>query len=135
MNTDSNTDKTNEKLEMLAALQRPIDILKVDVEAAEWPFLRDVTIRDPDQLSDVRQLMIELHTPRFRPTPLKDTDFVEIIDYTNRLLTTGGGRFVVYRNRQVNYCCGRFSPLMPNNVQEKSCHEVFLLNTRFINKT
>jgi len=105
------------------------------VEAAEWPFLRDVTVRDPDQLSDVRQLMIELHTPRFKSTSMNDSDLVEAIDYTNRLLTTGGGRFVVYRNRQVNNCCGNFAPLMPPYVAEKCCHEVFLLNTRFTKKT
>lgn len=116
-------------------MQRPIDILKVDVEAAEWPFLRDVTIKDPDQLSDVRQLFLELHTPRFKPTPMNDTDVVEIVDYINRLLTIGGGRFVIHRNRQVNNCCGTFSPLMPPYVEEKCCHELFLLNTRFVAKT
>lgn len=113
--------------------QRLIDLLKVDVESAEWPFLRDVAVNDPSQLSDVRQLLLELHTPRFRPTPLTKSDLVEIIYYVERLLSpSDGAGFIVHRNRQANGCCGRFSDLMPRGVPEKCCHEVFLLNSRFV---
>jgi len=108
--------------------QRPIDILKIDVESAEWPFLRDVTVRDPNQLSDVRQLLLEIHTPRFNPTRLSAPDLLEMIHYVQQLLK----RFVLYGNRQANGCCGRFSPLMPPGVHEKCCHELFLLNTRYL---
>jgi len=42
-----------------------IDVLKVDAEAAEWPFLRNVVDEDTDQLDSVRQLLVELHSPRY----------------------------------------------------------------------
>jgi len=35
--------------------QRVIDVLKTDVEGAEWPFLRNVLTEDRDELNSVRQ--------------------------------------------------------------------------------
>jgi Methyltransferase FkbM domain len=113
--------------------QRPIDILKVDVEGAEWPFLRDVVVDNPNQLSDVRQLLLEIHTPRYRPTSVTASDLFEISYYMERLLRPDGdgkkSGFVVYINRHTNFCCRRFSDFMPPGIAEKCCHEVFLLNT------
>ena len=108
-------------------------MLKVDVEGAEWPFLRDVTLDNPTQMSDVGQLLIELHTPKYGKTALTKCDLHEIIFYVERLLDSSkeGSGFTVFLNRQRNNCCGRFAPLMPPGVAEKCCHEVYLLNTRF----
>lgn len=113
-------------------VQRTIDVLKVDVEIAEWPFLRDVVINNPDDLSDVRQFIIEIHAPKYRETPLDTAEFVEMNYYFEQLLTPSErSRFVVYQNVQRSYCCARFADMMPSGVSERCCHEVFLLNMRF----
>lgn len=108
--------------------QRVIDILKVDVEGAEWPFLRDMIFVDSRSLSNVRQLFMELHTPRFKSTAVTATDLEEITIYAEKLRENLG--FQLYKNVQHNNCCGRFAPIMPPGVPEKCCHEVFYFNSR-----
>jgi hypothetical protein len=128
------TNKKGWRLERLSTIRkrlghekRNIDALKIDVEGAEWPFLRDVTYADQTSLSNVRQLYIELHTPKFNTEKnMTASDFAEINDYISRLRDVYG--FQLYKNVQNNYCCGRFSSLMPPGVPEKCCHEVFLFN-------
>ena len=112
-------------------IQRVLDVLKVDVEAAEWPFLRNLVDVEPSQSNYIRQLLLETHTPYVNPRQLNKTDLVEMIYYTTRLSQLG---FTVVRNRQVNWCCGVFSGLMPYSVHEKCCYETFYVNTRFLNK-
>jgi len=104
-------------------------VLKVDVEAAEWPFLRNLVDVEPTQSNYIRQLIIEIHSPHVRPRQLNKTDLTEMIYYVERLSRLG---FNVERNRQVNWCCGRFSGLMPDPVPEKCCYETFYVNTRFL---
>ena len=113
-------------------LQRVLDVLKVDVEAAEWPFLRNLVDVEPTQSDYIRQLIMEIHTPHVRPRQLNKTDLIEMIYYAERLSRLG---FSVVRNRQVNWCCGTFSGLMPTSVPEKCCYEVVLVNTWFTNSS
>lgn len=127
------------KLERLSTIRkrlghemRIIDVLKVDVEGAEWPFLRDMTFGDLQGLSKVKQLLVELHTPRFRPEAVTAVDFGEINVYAGRLRDLLG--FRLFKNVQRNYCCGRFSDLMPEGVIEKCCHEVFYFNSHLLGK-
>jgi len=103
-------------------------VLKVDVEAAEWPFLRNLVDVEPTQSDYIRQLLLETHTPYFKPRKLNKTNLIEIIYYAARLSHLG---FTVVHSRQANNCCGRFSPLMPTSVREKCCYETFYVNTRF----
>lgn len=110
--------------------QRIIDALKIDVEGAEWPFLRDVIYADPAGLSFVKQLYIELHTPKFRGDKMKAVDFAEIYDYVLRLRNELD--FQLYKNVQHNNCCQRFSGLMPPDVPEKCCHEIFFFNSHLL---
>jgi len=105
-------------------------VLKVDVEAAEWPFLRNLIDVEPNLFQYIRQLILEAHTPHVWPRQLNKTDLLEMIYYAKRLTQLG---FTLVRNREVNYCCGRFSPLMPKPVPEKCCYEIFYVNTRFLN--
>jgi len=106
-------------------------VLKVDAESAEWPFLRSLVDVEPAQSDYIKQLLIELHTPRLRfaPQKLNKSDLLEIIHYMTRLSERG---FTVYRNRQINNCCGVFSPFMPDSVTEKCCYETFYVNMRFL---
>jgi len=103
-------------------------VLKIDVEAAEWPFLRNVVDEDSDQLNYVRQLLLELHSPRFKPRKLCKQDSVEMAYYATKLKNRS---FAVYRRRQHNGCCGRFSPMMPHGAKENCCQESFYVNRRF----
>jgi len=108
--------------------QRVIDVLKVDVESAEWPFLRNVVDNESDQLDDVRQLLLEMHSPRFRPHQLSKQDVIEMAHYAKKLLTRG---FAVFRQRQHNGCCGPFSAMMPPGVPERCCQESFYVNHQY----
>ena len=113
-------------------LQRVLDVLKLDVEGAEWPFLRNLVDVEPTQSDYIRQLVVEMHTPYVRPRPLDKTDLAEMIFYVTRLSRLG---FTLVRNRQANWCCGTFSELMPRSVPQKCCYETFYVNTRFLNET
>lgn len=107
-------------------------MLKLDVEGAEWPFLRDVLLRDNEHLSPlqvVRQLLVEFHSPRYarRHTQLGAADLVQMIFYVRRLQRLG---FTLYAAHTNNNCCGMFVPMMPRGVHEVCCAEAFFLNTR-----
>ena len=112
---------------MECALQRVLDVLKIDAEAAEWPFLRNLVDVEPTQSNYIRQLLLEIHTPHVKPRQLDKTDLHEMIHYAARMSELG---FAVVRNRQVNVCCGAFSPMMPASLPEKCCYETFYVNTR-----
>jgi len=106
-----------------------IDVIKLDVEVAEWPFLRDVVLREKGKhLSLVRQLLVEFHTPRYRnETALSASDLAEMILYVRGLDQLG---FKLYRSVTTNNCCGKFAPMMPHGVPERCCIEAFFLNSR-----
>ena len=107
-----------------------LDVVKIDVEAAEWPFLRNLVDVEPTQSDYIRQLLLEIHTPNVKPRQLNRNDLVEMIYYAVRLSELG---FTVVRSKQVNNCCrGGFSPVMPKSVQEKCCYETFYVNTRLM---
>ena len=108
-----------------------LDVVKIDVEAAEWPFLRNLVDVEPTQSDYIRQLLLEIHTPYVKPRQLNRSDLVEMIYYIVRLSDLG---FTVVGNRQANYCCGGFSPIMPASVSERCCYETFYVNTRLINR-
>ena len=109
-----------------------LDVVKIDVEAAEWPFLRNLVDVEPTQSDYIRQLLLEIHTPYFKPRQLNRTDLAEMIYYAVRLSELG---FTVFRSRQANICCGGYSPIMPAFVWERCCYETFYVNTRLINRT
>jgi hypothetical protein len=102
-----------------------IDVLKSDVEGAEWPLIRDLTSSE----FSIRQLVIEIHTPRMHPERMTKLDYIEIIRYVQRLKDKG---YILVKNVQRNYCCGRFAPLMPRGVTEKCCYELFFVNSMFL---
>jgi len=107
--------------------QRVIDVLKVDVEGAEWPFLRNVLTEDKDELNSVRQLLLEMHTPRYKHHHLTMEDSVEMVFYAKKLKSHN---FTLFHHRQSNYCCRRFSRMMPFGfgIPETCCQESFFVN-------
>jgi len=114
---------------MVCVLQRMLDVLKIDAERAEWPFLRNLVDVEPTQADHIKQLLLEIHTPRVKPHQVTKTDLIEMIYYANRLAKLG---FVAVRSRQHNWCCGTFADLMPKSVPEKCCYETFYVNTHFL---
>jgi hypothetical protein len=116
--------------------QRTIDVLKIDAEIAEWPFLRDMIIHSPSPLSDVRQLIMEVHTPKYRSEALNASDLAEMNYYLQQLTrpfdSHGGLGFAVYSNRHELQCCGVFGGLLPSELTENCCYDLCLLNTRFL---
>jgi hypothetical protein len=123
-----NLEKLSTIRKRLGHEKRPIDVLKIDAEGAEWPFFRNMIEEEPDQLDSVRQLILEIHTPRVPPQRMSVDDMIEIIYYARRLSDLG---FVVWRNRHSGSCCGAFAPLMPPGVVEKCCHEIHYVNRRY----
>ena len=118
-------------MKLYSLWQRIIDVLKIDAEGAEWPFLRDVIYSDPYGLSNVRQLYFELHTPRFiGEKNMTATDFAEINDYVRRLRDDLD--FKLFHNAHDENCCGGFNSLMPPGVPEKCCHEVSFFNPHLL---
>jgi len=53
---------------------------------------------------------------------------MEMSHYAKKLLARG---FAVFRQRQRNGCCRRFSAMMPAGVPERCCQESFYVNRRY----
>ena len=100
-------------------------MLKLDVEAAEWPFLRNILNEDRDQLDTVRQIMMEVHSPRSKRQRVTKEDIIEMVFYVKRLKDLG---FMVYHNRQYHNGCHRLSGYMPPEVRERCCQETYYVN-------
>ena len=109
----------------------PIDILKIDAEGAEWPFLHDVMTSG--YIRNVRQLILEIHTPRWaaKGEQMSKTDYAEIYDLISSLRELG---FRNYRARFENNCCGYYAVLMPQKLLPDAyklplcCYELFFVN-------
>lgn len=109
--------------------QRVIDILKIDVEGGEWPFLRDVLYKNSSQLSTVRQILTELHAPRFKHETVVEKDYTEMIAYMMDLKKLG---FKNFKNFHDGNCCENFADFMPPEIPERCCEEVAMVNVRFL---
>jgi len=100
-------------------------VLKVDVDIGEWPFLRNVLFEDVNQLDTVRQMVMEIHTPRLRRERLTKEDAMEMVYYASALLARG---FTVFRSDLQYSCCAMMSGMMPHGVREKCCVETFYIH-------
>jgi len=106
-----------------------LDVLKVDVDTAEWPFFRNLVETEPNQCNYIMQMILEIHTPWRKPRKLNNADLTEMIYYHDRLSQLG---FNVVRCKHIWQCCTRLSGLMPKAVKEKCCYETYYLNRRFM---
>ena len=103
-------------------------MLKLDISTGEWPFFRNVLFEDRHQLDTVRQLAMEIHSPRFPPRRLTKEDHVEIVLYAKALTARG---FTVYHNRQNLNGCIFYSPFMPSRIREKCLQETYYVNVAY----
>jgi hypothetical protein len=111
-------------------LQRIIDVLKADVEGAEWPFLVDFV--QSQAFKQVKQFIVEPHTPRrIRGPPMSLIDYAEAYDDFSTLEFNGFSRFL-FHNR--NNCCGGFATLVESDIAGQEiplcCYEQFFVNTK-----
>ena len=118
-----------------SCLQRTLDVLKVDIEGSEWPFLRDLLAKEAT--SHIKQLIIEIHTPRTRSEGIESTvqDYAELHDYIEQLEKLN---LRIYHHNSVNNCCGGFQVLVNSAVRGMNgpicCYEIFLVNGDFLPK-
>ena len=112
-------------------LQKTIDVLKIDIEGGEWSFLRNVLMHDV--LSNVKQIILEIHSPGPGGTFLHDQDYAEITDYLVQLERLN---FWKYHFSDENNCCGAFSNMVPGDLvnmkNDVCCYEIFLINGNFV---
>ena len=112
-------------------LQKVIDVIKVDIEGAEWPFLRQVL--KTDKLKYVKQLIFELHTPIYKT----DTLTVEHFSIYNDLMEVKEKwGFELYLEHHKNDCCPMYGVIVPQEMVQGAkmdlcCFELFFLNKNF----
>ena len=116
---------------MISLFQRVIDYLKADVEGAEWPLL--VNLVQSGVLKKVKQMALELHTPRrlSEHQPMSVTYYAEIYDGLSKLRDLGFLKFLYHAN---NKCCGPFLVLTPVPINKETlcCYETFYVNGNYI---
>ena len=111
-------------------MQKAIDVLKVDIEGAEWPFLHEFVTTDLSR--SVRQLIFEIHTPVFKPNKMTVSMFATV--YNDLKLLSEKHGFKLYHTLHNNGCCGRFATLTPQKMVTKNdlcCYELYFVNTNF----
>jgi hypothetical protein len=111
-------------------LQKVIDVMKIDIEGAEWPFLHQFINTDwPRQF---KQLIFEIHTPTFKGTPMTREAYDAVIK--DLQLLQSKHHYRLYRELHNNGCCGRFSPLLPPGLlgsRQHCCFELYYINPDF----
>ena len=109
--------------------QKTIDVIKVDIEGSEWPFLTQVLTTN--LLENVKQIIFEIHTPRIGHMTVKD--FAHLYNLLATLRQTWKFRLYYYR---LGKCCNGFSTLIPHNVTggmgELCCYELYYVNSSFV---
>ena len=55
--------------------QRTIDVVKIDIEMAEWPVIRDIIVSG--EFRYIKMLIIEIHTPQ-QKVPLIVEEYLQV---------------------------------------------------------
>ncbi len=105
-----------------------IDVLKFDTEGAEWPCL--VEWLASGVLSQVKQLAIEVHTPKLRELGQTMTleDHLRVTWILEELTRQGFRKYFVDNNN----CCARFSDWSLSEIGIHCCYELFYINTKYM---
>ena len=101
-----------------------IDYLKIDVEGAEWPVLREMLANN--STDTVKQMIFEIHTPKFKGSSMTVQDYAQVYSDLSAMQSQLG--FRLYEEKHRNGCCGRFARLTPIS---RCCYELFYVNSRF----
>ena len=102
----------------------------MDTEGAEWPCLVDWV--NSGVLSRVKQIAIEVHTPKMRDQGEVMTleDHLRVVWIFEQLEKQGFRKYLV---DMTNGCCGRFSDWSRVNSRVLCCYELFYVNTKYLN--
>jgi hypothetical protein len=93
-------------------LQKVIDVLKIDVEGAEWPFFQSI-LRHPESMQNIKQLCVEIHSPKRAGKALTKDDHDQIFQLLVALEDLGFRVSWV----DVNPCCLHlFASFIPKDV-------------------
>ena len=118
----------------IPTLQKVIDVVKIDIEGAEWPALKQILTTDI--MKYVKQLIFEIHTPVFQGSTMTVEDYASIYNDLTELRDVWG--FRLYKELHNNGCCGRFATLTPENMiihkRELCCYELYFVNINYHNK-
>lgn len=105
--------------------------MKIDVEGAEWPMLKEMLAKHSSK--NVKQMIFEIHTPKFKGDPMTVTDLGTLHHGLNALQEELG--FKLWSEKHVNGCCGRFSALTSSSItrgQTLCCYELFYINNDYL---
>ena len=108
-------------------------MLKIDVENAEWPFLRQfLHTAWPGQ---IKQMAVEVHTPRMKRDEMTVDMYAAIFHDLTMLQQKHGYR--MYKTRHDNKCCARFTEITPAKMigpWALCCYELYYVNTNIEHK-
>lgn len=111
-------------------LQKTIDYLKIDIEASEFPAIRDIL--NSGVYKQVKQVAIEVHTPRIkrRKREMDILDYAEIYQLFKDWEVAGFKQW----DTQYNNCCFYFSALVSEKIAGKKlcCYENYYINKDFL---
>ena len=98
--------------------QATIDVLKMDIEHAEWPAMKNIQANG--ELSHVRQLMLEYHLGNTNAQSMLDRLLV-----LKKIEDLGFRRFHTHLNPR----CHQLRNVYP--VLRTACSEIYYVNTHF----
>ena len=116
------------------SIQKIIDVLKVDVEGAEWPCFVDWL--KTGILKNVKQIAIEVHTPKLRAAYeiMSIEDYLRTAWILEELQRQGFRKYLVdysggccKRFSNWTRCCGRFSNWSRISGHIICCYEIFFI--------
>ncbi|PAA76695.1 hypothetical protein BOX15_Mlig015141g2 [Macrostomum lignano] len=108
-----------------------VDILKLDIEGAEWPAL--TAALDSNCLQRrVRQLLVELHSRESRPRPNEDSEVYDYAAYLNVLGRLRHSGFQLWRVEPNSADGSWFYSRAGLRKRRLCCYNAYFINTRFL---
>ena len=109
-------------------------MIKVDVEGSEWPFLKQIVKSNINVLKNVKQLILEIHTPAKTSQNMTVAGYASIYNDIADLTKVLG--FRLYQEHHGNNCCpAGYGLLVPASMmddgKDNCCYELFYLNANW----
>ena len=119
------------KNKFILTFQKVLDMVKIDIEGAEWPALKQIL--STHSMKYVKQLIVEIHTPVFRGGEMTVEDYTSIYNDLAELRDVWG--FRLYMEHHNIGCCRSFTTLTPakmiNNKHHLCCYELHFINSNY----